>query len=403
MENWKRTVYLLTLCNLCMALGFSQVGPIMPIYFHHMGVESAEELSLWSGLASGVTYLVVCFCAPFWGRLADRKGRKITLIRSSLGMALCNLALGFAATPETVVIIRALQGVVNGFNSAAFTLLVTQVPEDRTGWSLGILSTGQMSGTLLGPLIGGYIASTFGIRNDFLLIGTFMLIAFFIIMFFIKEDFTPEPNQEKQSFSTMKAHIPHFNIVLSLYVASFIFAICAQALQPIITVYIKGMVPPNTSNLPLIAGAVFSCTGIAQLLSTSNLGKLVDRVGPRKILIISLIYVGLLNIPQAYVDNVYLLGLVRFLQGLGMGGLLPALNAFLSRQTPKAYTGQVFAYNQSCLFLGYFLGSIGGAGLMASLGFTALFWISALLFVFCALWIAFRVPAESSISPSVKE
>lgn len=397
METWKRTVYLLAICTLCMSMGFSQLGPILPVYFHQMGVETPEALSLWSGLASGITFLIVCLCAPFWGRLADRKGRKITLIRSSLGMALCNIALGFATTPETVVLIRALQGIVNGFYSAAVTLLVAQIPDEHTGWGLGILSTGQMSGTLIGPLVGGYIASTFGVRQDFILIGGLMLIAFCIVIFFIKEDFKPKATKEKQSFQIMRKQIPEFKTVLALYVATFIFAICAQSLQPIITVYIKEIIPSNTSHLALIAGAVFSCTGIAQVLSTSSLGKLVDRIGPRKILIISLVYVGLLNIPQAYADNVYLLGFIRFLQGLGMGGLLPALNTYLSSKTPKELTGQVFAYNQSFQFMGYFLGCLGGASMMAVLGFTALFWGSALLFILCALWILFKIPKESPV------
>ena len=66
-------------------------GPILPLYFHDLGVTTPEGMSLWSGLATGITFLIVCLAAPFWGRLADRKGRKITLIRSSFGMALCNV------------------------------------------------------------------------------------------------------------------------------------------------------------------------------------------------------------------------------------------------------------------------------------------------------------------------
>ena len=105
---------------------------------------------------------------------------------------------------------------------------------------------------------------------------------------------------------------------------------------------------------------------------------------------------GLLNIPQAYVSDVYTLGFIRFLQGLGMGGLLPALNTYLSSKTPKNLTGQVFAYNQSFQFFGYFIGSLGGASLMATLGFTSLFWISAALFVITAAWIKFKVPDTSA-------
>ena len=68
-----------------------------------------------------------------------------------------------------------------------------------------------------------------------------------------------------------------------------------MSLQPVISVYIKGIVPSNTENLAFIAGAVFSAMGIAQLMSSSPLGKLVDKVGPRKVLVVSLIYVGFIQ------------------------------------------------------------------------------------------------------------
>ena len=140
-----------------------------------------------------------------------------------------------------------------------------------------------------------------------------------------------------------------------------------------------------------MAGTVFSAMGIAQLLSSSPLGRLVDRMGPRQVLIISLIYVGFLNIPQAYVDNIYQLAAIRFLQGFGLGGMLPALNTYLSSKTPREFTGQIFSYNQSCLFFGYFLGAVGGSSIMAWLGFTTLFWWSGVLFILAALWIWWRL------------
>ncbi|MDU4444347.1 MAG: MFS transporter [Veillonella sp.] len=336
METWKRTVYISLVCVFCTSFGVSQLGPILPLYFHDLGVNTPEGMSLWSGLATGITFLIVCLAAPFWGRLADRKGRKITLIRSSFGMALCNVLIAFQTTPEGVVLIRLIQGLVSGFYSASITLIASESPIERTGWALGLLASANLAGSLIGPLLGGYIADTVGIRNDFIIVGILM--------------------------------------GLALCVASFIYAICIMSLQPVISVYIKGIVPSNTENLAFIAGAVFSAMGIAQLMSSSPLGKLVDKVGPRKVLVVSLIYVGLFNIPQAYVTDVYQLAFIRFLQGFGLGGMLPALNTYLSSKTPREFTGQVFSYNQSCLF-----------------GFTTLFWVSGGLFILSALWIAFKL------------
>ena len=391
METWKRTVYISLVCVFCTAFGVSQLAPILPLYFHDLGVQTPEAMSLWSGLATGATYIIVCLAAPFWGRVADKKGRKITLIRSSFGMALCNALIAFQTTPEGVVLIRLIQGLVSGFYSASITLIASETPIKRTGWALGLLASANLAGSLIGPLLGGYIADTVGIRNDFIIVGALMGLAGVLATIFIHENYVPKPNPEKLSIRKLKEQIPEFNSIVALCVASFIYAICIMSLQPVISVYIKGIVPSDTENLAFIAGAVFSAMGIAQLMSSSPLGKLVDKVGPRKVLVVSLIYVGLFNIPQAYVTDVYQLALIRFLQGFGLGGMLPALNTYLSSKTPREFTGQVFSYNQSCLFFGYFLGAIGGSSLMALLGFTTLFWVSGGLFILSALWIAFKL------------
>ena len=391
METWKRTVYISLVCVFCTAFGVSQLAPILPLYFHDLGVQTPEAMSLWSGLATGATYIIVCLAAPFWGRVADKKGRKITLIRSSFGMALCNILIAFQTTPEGVVLIRLVQGLVSGFYSASITLIASESPIERTGWALGLLASANLAGSLIGPLLGGYIADTVGIRNDFIIVGTLMGLAGVLATIFIHENYVPQPNPEKLSIRNLKEQIPEFNSIVALCVASFIYAICIMSLQPVISVYIKGIVPSDTENLAFIAGAVFSAMGIAQLMSSSPLGKLVDKIGPRKVLVVSLIYVGILNIPQAYVSDVYQLAIIRFLQGFGLGGMLPALNTYLSSKTPREFTGQVFSYNQSCLFFGYFLGSVGGASLMAWLGFTTLFWVSGGLFIISALWIGFKL------------
>ena len=391
METWKRTVYISLVCVFCTAFGVSQLAPILPLYFHDLGVQTPEAMSLWSGLATGATYIIVCLAAPFWGRVADKKGRKITLIRSSFGMALCNILIAFQTTPEGVVLIRLVQGLVSGFYSASITLIASETPIERTGWALGLLASANLAGSLIGPLLGGYIADTVGIRNDFIIVGALMGLAGVLATIFIHENYVPKPNPEKLSIRKLKEQIPEFNSIVALCVASFIYAICIMSLQPVISVYIKGIVPSDTENLAFIAGAVFSAMGIAQLMSSSPLGKLVDKIGPRKVLVVSLIYVGVLNIPQAYVSDVYQLAIIRFLQGFGLGGMLPALNTYLSSKTPREFTGQVFSYNQSCLFFGYFLGSVGGASLMAWLGFTTLFWVSGGLFIISALWIGFKL------------
>ena len=258
-----------------MSLGVGQVSPILPLYFHEMGLSDTGSIAQWSGASMGITFLIVCLAAPFWGRLADRKGRKITLIRSSLGMAICSILLGFQTTPEGVFLVRTLQGLVSGFYPASVTLIASETPQNHTGWALGIIGSFSLAGSLAGPLVGGYLSDVVGIRNDFFIIGALMLISFGLTAMLVHENYVPKPLVEKQTFRNLKTHLPEFSSLVALSATSFLYAISVTAISPIMTVYIKGMLPSNTENIAFISGAVFSAMGLAQFFSSSPLGKLV--------------------------------------------------------------------------------------------------------------------------------
>ena len=65
------------------------------------------------------------------------------------------------------MILRALLGLLGGFVPNANALIATQVPRNKSGWALGTLSTGGVSGALLGPMAGGLLADGYGLRPVF--------------------------------------------------------------------------------------------------------------------------------------------------------------------------------------------------------------------------------------------
>lgn len=67
MPAWLRTDYICFFGAFLSALGMSQLAPLLPLYLHDMGVTATNEVAYWSGLAMGVTYLIVAFVSPFWG------------------------------------------------------------------------------------------------------------------------------------------------------------------------------------------------------------------------------------------------------------------------------------------------------------------------------------------------
>ena len=115
---------------------------------------SAAAAVQWSGVAFGATFLAAALVSPLWGRMADRYGRKLILIRASLGMAVVMSLLGLAQNVWQLVGLRFLAGLVGGYASGATVMVATQTPSSRTGWALGTLASGVMAGNLVGPADG---------------------------------------------------------------------------------------------------------------------------------------------------------------------------------------------------------------------------------------------------------
>src|SRR3954463_14118494 len=110
--------------------------PFLALYFKLLGVEDVGEIAMWSGLSLGVTPALTAMLAPFWGRLADRYGRKIMVERSLVSFVVVMGAMAFVQRPWHVLALRALQGFFAGYGSPTLTMGAGLAPRDPTGLSL---------------------------------------------------------------------------------------------------------------------------------------------------------------------------------------------------------------------------------------------------------------------------
>lgn len=384
MPLWKRNLYVCWFGSFATTAGMSLITPFLPLYIQQLGIHQTAAVEQWSGLAFGATFLLSAIVSPIWGRMADKRGRKLMLLRASLGMAIVITAIGFVHNVYELVGLRLVMGAVSGYISASITMIATQTPKEHAGWALGTLSTGSVGGTLLGPLIGGYLAEALGIRNVFFVAGAILLASFFASLLFVKEKFQPAET-ELTSFREVWKFIPHPGMVVSMFVTTFILQLANMSIQPIVTVYVQQL-SKNSAHIALIAGVVVAAGGLANVLAAPRLGRLSDKIGPQKVLLVALIGAGLLFIPQAFVRNPWQLMGLRFLLGLAMAGLLPSVNTLVKRSAPNAIAGRVFGYNQSFQYLGSLGGSILGGQMAAALGIQSVFFSTALLLLLNALW-----------------
>lgn len=153
-EPWEQNLFVLWFGTFMAGIGFSLVMPFMSLYIDTLGSYTTSQLNFWSGITFSSTFLVTTLISPWWGKLADQKGRKLMLLRASLGMAIVISLMGCVTSVYQLVALRLLQGIFSGYISNATALVATGTPKEKSGQVLGTLATGSVTGTLLGPLLG---------------------------------------------------------------------------------------------------------------------------------------------------------------------------------------------------------------------------------------------------------
>lgn len=105
----------------------------------------------------------------------------------------------------------------------------------------------------------------------------------------------------------------------------------------------------------------------------------------------SLIFAGIVLIPQVFVKNPWQLMALRFLLGLATGGLNPNVNSLLKRITPDSFAGRVYRLGMSAGYLGVFAGSVLGGQITAWLGVRYVFLLTGILMMLNAAWVYLKV------------
>lgn len=92
---WRQNLVVLWFGTFMAGLAFSEIMPFLSLYVDTLGNFSKTELNLYSGITFSATYLVTAIASPIWGKLADSKGRKVMLLRASLGMSFIMALMGW--------------------------------------------------------------------------------------------------------------------------------------------------------------------------------------------------------------------------------------------------------------------------------------------------------------------
>nr|WP_241865071.1 MFS transporter [Lacticaseibacillus kribbianus] len=385
-------MYVLWGCTFIAGVAFSELMPFMSLYVSQLGDFTKSEVSFYSGLVYAATFLVTAIVSPIWGALADRKGRKIMLIRASFGMATAMFLMGLATNIWQLIALRALQGLFSGFISNAQALIAAQTPRQNAGKALGTLVTGSTSGMLMGPILGGALASVFSIRNTFFITAGLLFIAGLLSATLVTEHFVPIERPKTEGKGLLGGLLGQFDnpklIILLLFSTLFV-QLGNTSIAPIISLYVKELMH-NGGAVAFVAGIIAALPGISNILAAPRLGAYGDKHGSGKILMAGYLFAVLVYFPQGFVTSVWTLGVLRLLVGVSDGALFPTIQTLLTKNSPASATSAIFSWNQSFQALGNMFGSLLGGTLAGLFDYNVVFISTAcmLLINLIMLWVA---------------
>jgi DHA1 family multidrug resistance protein-like MFS transporter len=394
-DDWSRTLWVMVGIQFVMTMSFTVLSPILPLFLPELGVHAPAAIDVWTGILNGTTPLVAAFVSPLWGRLADRRGRKLMLVRSGVAIVVFTALMGVTQNIWEFLAVRVLLGAFAGFSASAITLVASQVPERRLGFALGWLSTGQLVGGLAGPIIGGLIADATGsYRVPFFATAGLAAISVVLAWALVRENFTPPriATEPRSVLAGIRVLLVDSAGLVPLFAVLMLAQFSVRTVQPVITLYVQSLVG-NPANLATLSGIAFSVTGLADVIASPFLGKRSDVLGYRRVLLISLAGAALFSLPQAFATNYWTFVAERFGVGLFIGGILPTANALVGRMVPASERGLIFGLTATATFFGNSLGPLTGGVVAATIGLRWVFLVTAVTLLANLIWVWLALPA----------
>lgn len=373
-DYWKRNLAVCVFGSFTTLLSLTMLLPFLPVLVEELGIKQQAAIVQWSGLAFGATFVGTGLTAPLWGHLGDKYGRKAMLVRASIGMTVIMSLIGLSHNVYQLVLLRLAAGLVGGYAASAMLLVATQTPPERAGWALGILSTGALTGNMVGPLVGGVLPDLIGIRNTFFAGAAVIAVAMLATIFLVKEhrDEFKAVAMESSKATPQRLQVSVRIIVGAMLATAMLVLLANMSIEPIITVYLDVLKVPKT-HLVLDAGFVMAASSFGSLLMAPMLGRLADRIGGWRVICLCLLATSVLFIPQAFVTGWRQLAILRFLLGMSLAGLLPSVAKVIRNSVPEHQLGKVLGYSQSSQYAGQVIGPLMGGVIGTHFGMRSVF------------------------------
>lgn len=401
MTDSRKNALILGFTLLVVMLGYGMIQPIIPFLVTKLGA-SGRDL----GILASVYAAMQLVCAPFWGTLSDRIGRKPVLLIGVLGYAIAMFIFGLSTRFWMLFVARTFSGVLSSATMpTAMAYLSDNLPEKKRSGAMGQLGAAMGLGVVLGPLLGGLLSKD-SLSLPFFVGSGLALLALLLVYVLLPESHpvaaTAEPKKAKNfwRWSVIKPILlsPAGMLMLLVFIMSF----GMTNFQSIAGLYLLKKFSYDTRQV----SAVWMVIGAVMLLSQGLLtGPLSKRLGEVMVIRMGLL-VGMLGFAALLFASDFAVILITsgvFILGVALIG--PALNAYLSAFAGE-HQGALMGLNTAFASLGRVFGPLW-AGFMFDVNMSypfitgALTLLVGLVFSIVGLKIVVRKEEGTAVNPVV--
>jgi DHA1 family multidrug resistance protein-like MFS transporter len=169
-------------------------------------------------------------------------------------------------------------------------------------------------------------------------------------------------------------------LIFGLLLTTMIIQAANNSINPIVSLFVRQLMH-NHGNVVFVSGIVAALPGIATFLAASRFGALGDRIGTHKIILFGFYGAAALFFLTSFVQNVWELGILRFLIGFTDACLFPQVQTMLTKNTPNELTGRIFSWNQSAMYIGNIIGPLLGSTISGFSSYNVVFLVTAAIVV----------------------
>ena len=359
-------------------VGFGMLIPIIPFYAENLSVHPELKGQLM-GLLMGGYSLFQFACAPLWGRLSDRIGRRPVLITSLCGIAVAYVLGGFSTSFGFLLATRILAGAFAANIATAQAYIADITSQEDRAKGMGLVGAAFGLGFAVGPAIGGLLVS-FNFMVPFFAMAALSAAAAASAYFLLPESLPPEARGQVKPAKLLNFekiamawnHPPVILLIFVFFITTFSFSNLEVSLG-YFSQFRLGLGPVDFSY-------IFAYVGIVGAIVQGGLiGVFVRRFREIVTLFIGLLTLalGLFLITSIHSVPQLLVMLVPVAFGVGLAN--PTLLGMISRLIPASDQGAIAGMTQSASSLARILGPLTGGWLYDHRGQTVPFWFAAIM------------------------